>query len=126
MNQTILLIDAHPVYAQKTISFLKGLTFQDIRLADTGAKGLDEVMLKRPDLVILSATLPDMESLEVCKEITAMTNFFTKIIVQIGLFMEDETIAQFKANGAHVILERKEKDLMPLQKAIEEFLLNKV
>ena len=122
MDQRILIIDGHPVYVNKTIGFLQGLTFRDIQLAKTGKQGIDEVRLKEPDLVILSSMLQDMDSLEVCKAIHELTNGSAKIIVQIGLFTEVETINQFTDCGADAVLMRKEKDLKPLQDAIEALL----
>jgi len=94
MDQRILIIDGHPVYVNKTIGFLQGLTFKDIQLTKTGKQGIDEARLKKPDLVILSSMLPDMDSLEVCKVIHELTNGSTKIIVQIGLFTEVDTISK--------------------------------
>ena len=126
MNQRILIVDGHPVYVKKVIGFLEGLTFQNIGLAETGRKGLDEIKANVPDLVIISSVLPDMDSLEVCKEIHRMTNAATKIIVQTGLFIDASDIELFKANGAHAVLERKEKDLLPLQKAIEELVFSDI
>ena len=122
MNYRVLIIDTHPVYTKKTILFLQKLNFQDIHLAETGEKGIAEVKVKTPDLVILSGMLPDQASWTVCREIHQLTYGFTKIIVQIGLFTEQTDIEGFKLHGANAVLERKEKDLMPLQKAIEEAL----
>ena len=124
MDQRILIIDGHPVYVNKTIGFLQGLTFKDIRLAKTGKQGIDEVQLKKPDLVILSSMLPDMDSFEVCKSINELTNGSSKIIVQIGLFTEVDMISKFKDYGADAVLMRKEKNLRPLQNAIKELTTN--
>ena len=126
MDQRILIIDGHPVYVNKTIGFLQGLTFKNVRLAKTGKQGIDDVRLQKPDLIILSSMLSDMDSLEVCKVIHELTNGSTKIIVQIGLFAEVETINKFTDYGADVVLTRKEKDLRPLQNAIEEILFSRV
>ena len=126
MDQRILIIDGHPVYASETIEFLLGLTFENIQLAKTGKQGIDDARNKKPDLVILSSMLPDMDSLEVCEAIHELTNGSTKIIVQIGLFMEVGTIHKFTDYGADAVLTRKEKDLRPLQKAIEKLLFRKV
>ena len=125
MDQRILIIDGHPVYAHKTIEFLRGLSFTDIQLAKTGNQGIDEIRSKNPDLVILSSMLSDMDSLEACKVIHELTNGFAKIIIQIGLAIEVKMIKQFTDYGADVVLMRKEKDLQPLQRAIEELFLNK-
>ena len=122
MNQRILVIDGHPVYVNKTIGFLQGLTFKDIQLAKTGKEGIDKARNHKPDLVILSSMLQDMDSLEVCKAIHDLTRESVKIIVQIGLFTDAGTIDQFTQCGADAVLMRKEKDLKPLQDAIETLL----
>lgn len=124
MNKKILIIDAHPVYIHKTEGFLAGLTFKNIILAASGKEGLKKAALENPDLVILSGMLPDAESHDVCKTIKA-ANRLTKIIVQTGLLIDESSIARFKESGADQVLPRKEKDLAPLQKAVENLLVEK-
>ena len=126
MDHRILIADGHPVYVNKTIGFLRGLTFKDIQLVQTGAQAIDKVRSKKPDLVILSSMLEDMDSLDVCRTSARLAHGTTKIIVQIGLFTENEMIEEFKACGADIVLPRKEKDWQPLQKAIEELLFSRV
>lgn len=126
MDQKILVIDCHPVYAQKTLAFLQGLTLKNITLAKNGEEGLSSLKNNLFDLVILSGMLPDMQSIDVCKQVHILSGEGTKIIVQIGLFMEDKDIEQFLENGANKVLLRKEKDLNPLQDAIEDLLFEKV
>ena len=121
MEHKILLIDGHPVYILKLVGFLEGLTFKNISLATTGQEGINKIDLVKPDLVILSGMLPDMESQEVCKKIKEI-NKSIKIIVQTGLFTDVESMKTFKVQGADAVLARKEKDLMPLQEIIEEFI----
>ena len=70
----------------------------------------------------MSSQLPDVESLTVCKEIVQCCQPKPKMIVQVGLFAEEETINQFKESGVEVVLLRKEKDLHPLELAIEQLL----
>jgi DNA-binding response OmpR family regulator len=120
MDQRILVIDAHPVYIHKMEGFLKGLTFHDIALARSGAEGVALAEAQRPQLIILSGMLPDMASEKVCELIKHRSG--APVIVQIGLFTEERSIQRLKVSGADVILPRKEKDLMPLQKAIEGLL----
>ncbi len=126
MNQEILIIDGHPVYVNKIIGFLRGLTFKNICSASTGEEGLELILSKTPDLIILSAMLAGMDSLEVCKRITKEKKGFVKIIVQIGLFTDEETIQEFKNNGAGAVLLRKEKNLKPLEDTIEKLLFSNV
>ena len=120
MEQKILVIDAHPVYIYKMEGFLKGLTFHDITLARSGVEGVALAEARKPQLVIMSGMLPDMASEKVCELIKHRSG--APIIVQIGLFTEDRSIQRLKVSGADVILPRKEKDLMPLQRAIEGLL----
>ena len=121
MNEKILIIDGHPVYILKMEGFLKGLTYKNIYLATSGEEGIRLARLRKPDLVLLSGMLPDLYSHLVCQKIKeSLPN--TKIIVQTGLFTDAAQISQFKECGADVILDRKEKDLFPLQQAIAEFL----
>lgn len=117
MNVKILIIDGHPVYIRKTEGFLKGLAYSDITLAATGADGLQKAAAIRPDLVIMSALLPDMDAHEVCQYIRIESGL-SRIIVQFGLFTEEKDILRFKAEGADAVLARKEKDLKPLEDAI--------
>lgn len=121
MEHKVLIVDGHPVYIHKLVGFLEGLTFKNITLAASGQEGISKAALVKPDLVILSGMLPDMESQEVCKEIKAFDNNI-KIIVQTGLFTDEESMKTLRTVGADAVLARKEKDLMPLQGVIEEFI----
>jgi DNA-binding NarL/FixJ family response regulator len=124
MDQTILIVDAHPVYIYKIEGFLKGLTFRNILLSHSGGEGITMAGHHRPQLVILSGMLPDMAAGQVCSAIKRSCG--ARVIVQVGLFTDEITMAQLKAEGADAVLPRKEKDLGPLQKAVEELLATKI
>jgi DNA-binding NarL/FixJ family response regulator len=123
MNQTILIIDGHPAYIYKTEGFLQGLTFKYIVLATNAKEGIERARRDAPDLIILSGMLPDADSLQVCKDLKRLAVKELKIIVQVGLFTEQEAIDAFISAGADTVLERKEKDMQPLHDAIETLLL---
>lgn len=122
MKQKVLVIDCHPVYKDKIIGFLQDVGFEHIYLAQTGEEGLTMKESINPDLVLLSGMLPDMDSLDVCQTIHQSQKKPLKIIVQTGLFTEQERIEQFKLNGAHEVLLRKEKDFTPLRNAVDSAL----
>lgn len=124
MDQKILIIDAHPVYGKKMEGFLKGLTFQNVFLDVTGSQGIQTVAEINPDIVLLSGALPDIRCSDVCREIKKI-NSNIAIIVQIGLFSTQQEIDEFRLNGADVVLDRKEKNLLPLEQAIKEVLSQK-
>ena len=120
-QKKILIIDGHPVYIYKLEGFLKGLSLSNVSLAHSGKEGLRLAESIRPDLVLLSGMLPDIDSRKLCKELKAALPQ-TRIIVQVGLFTEMPVIEQFKEFGASAVLARKEKDLSALQQHIEKLL----
>ena len=121
MSPKILIIDSHPVYILKMEGFLRGLTLNNIILTKTGKEGIEKAKSESPDLIILSGMLPDMNSQEVCGTVKAASPS-AGIIVQVGLFTEDKAIEEFKECGADFVLDRKEKDLSPLQEAIAQLI----
>lgn len=123
MQQKILIIDAHPVYIYKTEGFLRGLTYQNIIFAKSGKEGIQAVVTEKPDLVILSSRLPDMEAHDVCKTIREKDDV-VKMIIQVGLFAEPEDILRFQEYGANRVIDRLEKNLLPLQSAIDDLLVH--
>ncbi len=124
-NVKILIIDGHPVYYQKTVGFLKGLTLKDITTASSGQEGLKKVDMLRPDLIMMSAMLPDFDGVDICREIRAIKDYTPKIIVQIGVFYEEKDIDDLYQSGANKVVLRKEKDFLSLEKAIDELLFSK-
>ncbi len=121
MNQKIMIIDAHPVYAPKIAAFLEGLTFKNIEIVDKSSQAVGRIKEFMPNIVILSGMLPDIDSVEVLKQIKAASKFLP-VIVQTGLLCTDELRSAFSDAGATVVLPRLEKDLVPLQRAIEAVL----
>ncbi|MBL8012517.1 MAG: response regulator [Candidatus Omnitrophica bacterium] len=121
MDHRILVIDGHPVYIKKTEGFLKGMTITDVELSATGKEGLERLDKEEFDLVILSGILPDMSSFKVCETVRSKCPA-VKIIVQVGLFCEMEDRDNFLKCGADVVLDRKEKDLAPLESALTRLL----
>ncbi len=121
VESRILIIDAHPVYAPRMEGYLRGLTFRHIRLAQNGAQGLALLPGFQPDLVILSGMLPDMDSADCCAKIREIRPA-VKIIVQTGLFTEAAQEEQLRSCGADAVLPRREKDMGPLERSLEDLL----
>ena len=127
MNLThkILIIDAHPVYAKKMEAFFRGLTFSEIVIASDAAEGLRMFGNAPADLVLLSGMLPDADSPQICRTLRTRAGASLKIIIQVGLMTEQDQVEQFLQDGADRVLVRKEKDLRPLQQAVEELLFSR-
>jgi signal transduction histidine kinase len=68
MNGEVLIVDDTPGNLQVLGSILQraGLT---VRLAPDGAFALRSVAARRPDLILLDVRMPDMDGLEVCRQL---------------------------------------------------------
>lgn len=121
MIHKILIIDAHPVYAPRIEGFLRGLTFHDVRIVRAGEEAIAAIPEFLPDAVIISSMLPDMDAADCCARVRA-AHSKVSIIVQTGLFTELTQEEQLRRSGADAIIPRREKDLQPLQQALEKLL----
>ncbi len=117
LNPKVLVIDAHPVYIDKMEGFLKGLAFHQVRMAISIKEGRKIAQEFQPDIVLLSDMYPDGESLDLLAELKQSCKN-VKAIVQTGLFAEEDQIEAFRSAGAQFVIMRKEKDLAPLEDAL--------
>jgi len=124
MNTKIMIIDAHPVYAPKVAGFLESLTFKNIVIIARGAKAMEAVLEYKPDMIILSATLPDMDGLMLAKHIKSQMPAIA-MIVQTGLLTSQDTIDAFKTAGVDYVCPRREKDWSAFQEALTDIVSSK-
>lgn len=73
MTHTLLLIEDDHRLAQMVGEYLLQSGFQ-VHHAPTGSEGLAQVQALHPDMVLLDLMLPDMDGLEVCRSIRALTD----------------------------------------------------
>ncbi|MBI4309009.1 MAG: response regulator transcription factor, partial [Candidatus Omnitrophica bacterium] len=116
MNAKIMIIDAHPVYAPKMAGFLESLTLKNIVVVSCGLKAMEAVLEHKPDVIVLSATLPDADSAALAGQIKAASPS-TAIIVQTGLLTTAQAMEAFKSAGVDHVLPRREKDWSAFQGA---------
>lgn len=121
MNPKIVIIDAHPVYVLRVIGFLESLTLKNNVVIPRGVKAMEAVIENKPDLIILSAILPDMDSIELAKQIKSYKPSLG-VIVQTGLLTSQDKIDEFKSLGVEYVIPRLEKDWSLFQEAITEAL----
>jgi DNA-binding NarL/FixJ family response regulator len=117
MNTRIMIIDAHPVYAPKMAGFLESLTFKDMVIVSSGLKAMGSIVEYKPDVIILSATLPDADSADLAGKIKSLYPGIA-MIVQTGLQANQETIEAFKSLGVEYVVPRREKDWSVFQEAL--------
>lgn len=68
----VLVIDDEPEIGRAVRTGLAGAHFT-VEWAPTGAEGLEQVAQWHPDVVILDLSLPDMDGIEVCRELRTWT-----------------------------------------------------
>ncbi len=68
MSKTILVIDDEPRIAEICSDYLSAAGFNVLTAAD-GARGLALARKEKPDLVVLDLMLPEMDGLDVCREL---------------------------------------------------------
>ena len=122
MNARIMVIDAHPVYALKMAGFLESLTLKNITVVPRGLEAMAAVAEHKPDVIVLSATMPDTDSVALVRQIKSFCGPYTRIIVQTGLLTTPETVQAFKSSGAEYVLPRREKDWSAFQEALTDSL----
>ena len=74
MENRILLVDDERDIADLLEEVLRGDGFLHIRKAHTGQSALDLCRAFKPDAVVLDIMLPDMDGVEVCKQIRAFSH----------------------------------------------------
>jgi PleD family two-component response regulator len=121
MKTKILIIDAHPVYAPKVVGILESLTFKNIEVVTTGSRAMEVIAQNIPDIVILSATLPDMDSVALARQIKGLEKS-PAMIVQTGLLTSHEAVDAFKRAGVEHIVPRREKDWKPFEDALTDII----
>lgn len=86
---TILVIDDEP-QIRRAVSNALGPLSDRVLEASTGTRGIDVAATERPDLIVLDLGLPDMQGLDVCREIRAWSR--APIIVLSARHAEDEKV----------------------------------
>jgi DNA-binding NarL/FixJ family response regulator len=106
----VLLADDYPDMV-KAVSRLLALDCEIVGTVADGSALLQEAQRLRPDVIVLDVNLPNVRSLEACREITRV-NPTTKVIVFTA--MNDPTASQefFEAGASAFVLKVAGGDLL--------------
>jgi DNA-binding NarL/FixJ family response regulator len=121
MQTKIMIIDAHPVYVLKTVGFLESLTLKDNVVVARGQKAIEAVGEHKPDVIVLSATLSDADSVELSRQIKSLYPAVA-MIIQTGLLTSAQVEGAFKSVGVDYVVPRLEKDWSAFQHALTDIL----
>jgi two-component system KDP operon response regulator KdpE len=94
MAQRILIVDDEPNIVT-TVSPLLRARGYEVLSAGSGRAGLDAVERDKPDLVVLDLGLPDLEGVEVCREVRQTSN--VPILVLSARGAEGDKVAALDA-----------------------------
>ncbi len=86
----VLVIDDEPEIGRAVRAGLRGAEFS-VEWVATAAEGLERVAQWRPDVILLDLSLPDMDGVEVCRQLRAWTQ--TPVIVLSVRSREGDKVA---------------------------------
>lgn len=96
MPQRILIVDDEPNIVA-TVSPLLRARGYEVRSAMTGRSGIDAVESDKPDLVVLDLGLPDVDGVEVCRQMRQVSN--VPIVVLSARGAEGDKVAALDAGA---------------------------
>jgi two-component system KDP operon response regulator KdpE len=94
--QSILVIDDEPQIRRAVKNALSSLADRVLE-SETGGAGLDLAATARPDLLILDLALPDMDGVDVCRDLRAWSQM--PIIVLSARHSDDEKVKLLRAGA---------------------------
>lgn len=71
MAPTVMLADDDPVLLEEAADALRGAGFKVVEAAD-GQEAIQETLRRRVDLIVMDATMPEIDGLEACHCLKAM------------------------------------------------------
>jgi pilus assembly protein CpaE len=99
MPQIILIVDDDPHALQLISMILAGQGYQ-IRQAESGTAALEQVRASPPDLIILDVMMPDMDGIEVTRQLRAdPQTAHIPIVMFTAKTMVDDKAAGFEAGA---------------------------
>ena len=119
--EKILIIDDDKAFAQTLKIFLSD-TFSQIELVNSGEEGVEFVKKENPDVVITDLKMPNMDGLEVLRQIKSIDMNIAVII--ITAFDETDSIIKAMQLGAFDFIE-KSYDLKRIKLIVKKTLENK-
>jgi len=120
MSEKILVVDDNELYRHCVVKFFERKGFKDVIGAETGKEGIEKARTEKPDLVILDVVLPDINGLEVCRQIKDIKGLKAKVVVNTG-YIDAADIGKALTAGADNFIS-KAVDLSSLHKLVKKLL----
>ena len=120
MPKTILIVEDEPD-ARRILGDILTNRGYEVAGAASGQEALEKVDKEKPDLVLVDTKLPDMDGIEVCRQIKNIEGLFTKVIIYTG-YIDAVDVTKARLAGADDY-EVKTEDFAKLLSAIEKVFL---
>jgi len=120
MNKKILVVDDNELYRHCVVKSLERQGYKNVIGAETGKEGIEKAGMEKPDLVILDVILPDLNGLEVCRQIKEIKGLKVKVVVNTG-YIDAADIGKALTAGADNFVS-KAVDLSSLCKLVKKLL----
>ena len=115
----MLLVEDDPDYRELYAGVLVYNGF-NVLLAYDGGSALRAVSVVRPDLVVLDLGLPDVDSLEICGQLSLLPNGPPVPLIALSAFAREDMEARALAAGCRLYMEKRGSTPVDVLHAIEE------
>jgi len=102
---SILIVDDEPNNFDVIETLLNGEEYQ-LHYASGGQKALDHLDTFQPDVILLDVMMPELDGIEVCKQIKAIAKWKSVPIVMITALSSREDLSRCLAAGASVFISK--------------------
>jgi len=96
----ILLVDDDPVTLRVLEKALKAHGAYQVRTATDGVKGLSEAISFCPDLILSDKVMPEMDGIELCRQVRANTKLASTLFVILSATSDPRALAEALETGA--------------------------
>src|ERR1041384_2020470 len=100
----ILLVDDDPVTLRVLEKALKAHGAYQVRTATDGVKGLSEAISFCPDLILSDKVMPEMDGIELCRQVRANTKLASTLFVILSATSDPRALAEAREPGAESYL----------------------
>ncbi len=109
MSNTVLIVDDADFMRMMLRDIVEDMGLEVVAEAGTGQEAIDQVLLRKPDLVLLDITMPVMDGLTALKGILE-NDPNSNVVMITALGQKDQVLACIKAGARDFIIKPFDQD----------------